>query len=159
MHNVYPSQTAPQTHSAPQAYSTPQAQAAPQAHSNPQAQSTPQAQQPTQPYNNAQTATNLNHDQYLYQYQTTDPAYAYNTAQHETAPIAPPNGIAAWYNFSDGSYLKGFLMGAGITLLVTNPTVQKGIVTGAVKLWSMVQGGVEEVKEQIQDVKAEMSQK
>ncbi|MFK5953429.1 MAG: hypothetical protein QM498_10260 [Desulfobacterium sp.] len=156
MYNVHPSQTVPQAHS------TPQAQPAPQVHSTPQAQSVPQAQQPTpqtQLYNNAQPPTSLNHDQYLYQYKTTDPAYAYNTAQPETAPIAPPNGIADWYNFSNGSYLKGFFMGAGITLLVTNPTVQKGIVTGAVKLWSMVQGGVEEVKEQIQDVKAEMSQK
>jgi hypothetical protein len=37
--------------------------------------------------------------------------------------------------------------------------VRQAIISGAVKVWSAVQGGVEEVKEQIQDVKAELSYK
>ena len=64
-----------------------------------------------------------------------------------------------WFAFSDPGYLKGMLLGAGLTYLLTNPKVQRAVVKGAVTLWSAVQGGVEEVKEQIQDIKAEMSMK
>lgn len=78
------------------------------------------------------------------------------------APAAVPattTGFAGgWLNFGNAGYLKGFAIGAAAALVLTNPTVQKALVTGAVKIWSAVQGGVEEVKEQIQDVKAEMSQ-
>jgi len=68
-------------------------------------------------------------------------------------------GAESWVNFRNPSYLKGFVVGAGVALVLSNPAVQKALVTGVVKLWSTVQGGVEEVKEQIQDIKAEMSQK
>ncbi len=67
-------------------------------------------------------------------------------------------GIGTWFDFSDACYLRGFLLGSGATLLLTNPGVQRTLVRGAVKLWSFVQGGVEEVKEQFQDIQAEMSQ-
>lgn len=116
-----------------------------------------QQPQPSQSCDSSQAAYYPNHDQY--QYQTPAAAYTYASPQYEPAQAGQPSGISTWYNFSDGSYLKGFLIGAGVTLLATNPTVQKTIVKGAVKVWSMLQGGVEEVKEQIQDVKAEMSQK
>ena len=56
-------------------------------------------------------------------------------------------------------YAKGLLLGAAATYLLTNPKVQKAVVKGAVALWSSVQGSVEEVKEQIEDIKAEMSMK
>jgi hypothetical protein len=70
-----------------------------------------------------------------------------------------PYGLESWFNFRNTGYLKGFAVGAGVALVLTNSAVQKALVAGAVKLWSAVQGGVEEVKEQIQDIKAEMSQK
>ncbi len=77
-------------------------------------------------------------------------------------PIAtdslPQNTSSGWLAFSNDSYLKGFLAGAGVTFLLTNKTLQKAIIKGTVKLWTTIQGGVEEVKEQIQDVKAEMGQ-
>jgi hypothetical protein len=87
--------------------------------------------------------------------------------QHLNAPVPlnsygepeGPYGVEAWFNFRNSGYLKGFVVGAGVALILTNPTVQKAVVAGAVKIWSAVQGGVEEVKEQIQDIKAEMSQK
>ncbi len=72
---------------------------------------------------------------------------------------AYPGGVSSWFAFSNSSYLKGLLLGAGVTLLLTNPTVQKTMVRGAVKLWSGVQYGMEEIKEQIQDMKAELSLK
>jgi len=69
-----------------------------------------------------------------------------------------PSGFISWFEFSNSGYLKGFFVGAGATLLLTNPGVQKAMIRGGVKLWSLFQGGVEEVKEQVKDVKAEMSQ-
>lgn len=71
---------------------------------------------------------------------------------------APAGGTGGWLDFSHPGYLKGLLLGAGVTLLVTSPSVQKFLIRGAVKAWSMIQGGMEEVKEQFRDVKAEMSQ-
>ena len=93
---------------------------------------------------------------YYYQYQMDH--YANPPYTPPPPADASPNVLAGWLDFSSSSYLKGFLLGAGITFVATNPTVQKTIMKGVVKLWTMAQGGVEEVKERIQDVKAEMSQ-
>jgi hypothetical protein len=73
-------------------------------------------------------------------------------------PAASANGLGGWFDFSNAGYLKGFLVGAGATLLLTNPTIQKALVRGTVKLWTLLQGGMEEVKEQFRDVQAEMSE-
>lgn len=87
---------------------------------------------------------------------------AYAKASRPASNIASSSyastGIASWYNVSNPSYLKGALLGAGLVLLVTNPSAQKAIISGAVRLWTGIQGAVEEVKEQVQDVKAELSQ-
>lgn len=64
-----------------------------------------------------------------------------------------------WFAFQDPDYIKGLVLGAGLTYLLTNPTMQKALVKGAVTLWTSVQGSLEEVKEQIQDIKSEMSMK
>lgn len=75
------------------------------------------------------------------------------------APQAQASWTQGWLAFSDPGYVKGLLLGAGLAYVLTNPTVQRALVKGAVTLWTTVQGGVEEVKEQIQDIKAEMSMK
>jgi len=72
---------------------------------------------------------------------------------------APASGLSSWVNVSNPDYLKGLALGAGVALVACNPAVRQAIISGAVKVWSAVQGGVEEVKEQIQDVKAELSYK
>lgn len=59
---------------------------------------------------------------------------------------------------SNTSFLKGLLVGAGVAFVATNPTVQKAVVTGAVNLFTAFQGSIEEMKEQIQDAKEELSQ-
>lgn len=82
---------------------------------------------------------------------TGDGAYA------QTAPPAPPAG-GGWLAYNDPCYLRGLLVGAGVALVLGNPTVQKAVVRGAMKLWAGLQYGVEEIKEQIEDIKAEMSQ-
>lgn len=67
-------------------------------------------------------------------------------------------GITSWFNVRNSQYLKGALIGAGIAFLISNPKAQKALVSGAVRAWSAVQSNIEEIKEQIQDVKAESSQ-
>ncbi len=103
-----------------------------------------------------------------YGYPQDGQAYGYAVEPyHQYAPVVPyrleneiePGSMESWVNFRNSSYLKGFVVGAGVALVLTNPSVQKALVAGVVKLWSAVQGSVEEVKEQIQDIKAEMSQK
>jgi hypothetical protein len=81
--------------------------------------------------------------------------YPYGAGDYGVSPAA---GFRSWFEFSNAGYLKGLLAGAGVTLLLTNSDVQKALMRGTVKLWSTIQGGVEEVKEQFKDVKAEMSQ-
>lgn len=69
-----------------------------------------------------------------------------------------PDGshLKSWFNFKEPSYVKGFAVGAGVALILTNPAVKKALVKGVVKVWGGFQGGVEELKEQIRDVQAEM---
>ncbi len=55
------------------------------------------------------------------------------------------------------SFIKGVLIGAGIAYLATNKTVQQAVISGAVRTFSFFQSSFEEMKEKIQDVKAEMS--
>ena len=78
--------------------------------------------------------------------------YYYGTGQ----PPAPRSVLGGWFDFRNPNYLKGALIAAGVTLLVANPKVQKTLLTGLAKAWSGLQYGVEEVKEQINDIRAEM---
>lgn len=93
-----------------------------------------------------QEATHYFHDSS--QYGAADPQ----------AAAQSPTVLGSWFAFSRADYLKGLVLGAGIALVATNPKVQKAVVSGAVKMWSAIQGGVEELKEQVQDAKAELSQ-
>jgi len=103
----------------------------------------------------------------VYNAQVGMPSSAQDAGQYVQTPQAPQtpqvqqapdSSLGSWVNFNDSTYLKGLALGAGVALVITNPKVQQAVVSGAVKLWAAVQGGVEEIKEQIQDVKAELSQ-
>ncbi len=83
----------------------------------------------------------------------------YGNSQSATQYCASPGGVQSWVNFSDGHYLRGFVIGAGVAVLLTNPKVQQAVVKGAVSLWTAAQGTVEELKEKVQDMRAEMSHK
>lgn len=52
--------------------------------------------------------------------------------------------------------VKGALIGAAATYLLTNEQVQRTAIKGAVRLWSLLQGGIEEVKERFGDAEAEL---
>ena len=84
--------------------------------------------------------------------------YPTQTAAATNAAQPADSTLTSWLNFSSIDYLKGLALGAGVALVATNPTVQKAVVSGAVKAWAAIQGGVEELKEQVQDAKAEISQ-
>lgn len=53
-------------------------------------------------------------------------------------------------------FLKGLLIGAAVTYLVTNEQVQRTAIKSVVKTWSLLQGGIEEVKERFGDAAAEL---
>jgi len=80
-------------------------------------------------------------------------------SQYGYYPPAPESWTQGWFAFTDAGYVKGVLLGAAVTYVMTNPKVQRAMVKGVVALWTSVQGSVEEVKEQIKDIKAEMSMK
>ncbi len=88
-----------------------------------------------------------------------------------TAPPSPPPGgpadslpgdppragfSASSLGLNDSAFVKGLLIGAGATFLLTNDTVQKNMIAAMVKLWSSLQGGVEEMKERFRDAEAEL---
>lgn len=60
------------------------------------------------------------------------------------------------FGLTSDRFLKGLLIGAAATYLLTNESVQRTAIKGVVKAWSMVQGGLEEVKERFQDAEAEL---
>ena len=96
------------------------------------------------------------------QYQPSQPyqQYANQTPQAEYYGQVPQNSwTSGWFAVTDPGYVKGLALGAAVTFILTNPKVQRAMVKGAVSLWTTIQGGFEEVKEQIQDIKSEMSMK
>jgi hypothetical protein len=53
-------------------------------------------------------------------------------------------------------FMKGLLLGAAATYVLSNEEVQRAAIKSAVKAWSTLQGGVEELKERFQDAEAEL---
>ena len=59
-------------------------------------------------------------------------------------------------DFGNDRFVKGLLIGAAAAYLLTNESVQRTAIKGAVKVWSGLQGGVEELKERFHDAEAEL---
>lgn len=53
-------------------------------------------------------------------------------------------------------FLRGLLIGGAAAYILTNEHVQKAIIKAGLKVYGALAGGVEEFKEKIMDVKAEM---
>lgn len=99
-----------------------------------------------------------------------DPRGMVNSQPSATYPMAPPAyGMA--YNYPQAAvaprtantslltnprFIKGALIGAAVAYLLTNEKVQHATIKTAVKAWSLVQGGVEEMKERFRDAEAEL---
>ncbi|AGW12529.1 YtxH domain-containing protein [Megalodesulfovibrio gigas] len=121
------------------------------------------------PYAPQQQYAQQQYAQPQYAQQQYAPQYAphYAQAQYQAPAVdastsnlcTSPDGLKSWFNVTDKHYLGGLAVGAAVALVLTNPTVQQALVKGAVKLWTSVQGSIEEIKEKVEDVKAEMSQR
>ncbi len=70
--------------------------------------------------------------------------------------VSAPSGLASFFQLDNDSFWKGILVGSLATLLLTNSTVKKGIMKTIIKASASVKGGVEELKEQLADVEAEV---
>ena len=66
------------------------------------------------------------------------------------------SGIASFFQPGNDSFWKGILIGSLGTLLLTNSTVKKGIMKTMLKASASVKGGIEEIKEQLGDMEAEV---
>lgn len=62
----------------------------------------------------------------------------------------------SFFNIRNPRFIKGALIGAAAIYLLSNERAQQGAIKTAVKAWSLVQGGVEEMKERFRDAEAEM---
>ncbi|BBO90529.1 YtxH domain-containing protein [Desulfosarcina ovata] len=114
--------------------------------------------QPTPIYPTAQQPVNYAYYQTAYDGQapyvrTPDAAIR----ERSLVPAAPTSALGSWFDYTNSSYIKGLLLGVGVTLLVTSPPVQNAVIKGTVAAWSAVVGGIEEVKERVRDAKAEKS--
>lgn len=61
--------------------------------------------------------------------------------------------------FTNGDFVKGALIGAAVTFLLTNKTAQETIFKAASKGSELFQAGMEELKERYEDAKAQMESK
>ena len=53
-------------------------------------------------------------------------------------------------------FLTGALIGAAAAYVLTNENVQNSLIKSTVRVWDLMQGGVEEVKERFRDAEAEI---
>lgn len=85
------------------------------------------------------------------------PEYLYNpyTCMWEPNPAARPAQAPAASN-GRNHLITGLVAGAAITYLLTNRNVQQGITNTATKAWGTVRGEMEELKERIADLQAEL---
>jgi gas vesicle protein len=58
--------------------------------------------------------------------------------------------------FNNGDFIKGALIGAALTFLLTNKDAQKNIMKAASKGSELFQVGMEELKERYEDARAAM---
>ncbi len=70
--------------------------------------------------------------------------------------VSASSGLTSFFQFDNDSFWKGILVGSLATLLLTNSTVKKGIMKTMIKASASVKGGIEELKEQLSDVEAEV---
>ncbi|PKT75269.1 hypothetical protein [Helicobacter winghamensis] len=59
-------------------------------------------------------------------------------------------------NNSKQDFLKGALIGAAATFILTNENAQRAIFKGFAKISSLFESGIEELKERYEDAKAEI---
>ncbi|MGI6657074.1 MAG: YtxH domain-containing protein [Desulfobulbus sp.] len=66
-----------------------------------------------------------------------------------------PSGTLPGLDMRNTQFWKGVAIGAAVALLITNESVQKGVVKVLAKATTAAQCGIEEIKEKFEDAKAE----
>jgi hypothetical protein len=117
--------------------------------------------------------THHQHDEYPHGHQMDNTMNAYpqymQYMQHSGQYPYPPMGYPAYpmqqqlypqqqhnHSLLNERFFKGLLIGAAAAYVLTNENVQRSAIKGAVKAWSLLQGGVEELKERFHDAEAEI---
>jgi hypothetical protein len=72
-------------------------------------------------------------------------------AQYAAAQPTPASSL-----FGNSRFIKGGRVGAAAAYLLSNESVQQNAIKTAVKAWSLLQGGIEEMKERFRDAEAEL---
>jgi len=70
-------------------------------------------------------------------------------------PLETPFPFLGFNPLRNDVFLKGVVLGTGIGLVLGNPVVQRGIIRTVARMWSMMQGELEEMKERFRDAEAE----
>lgn len=65
--------------------------------------------------------------------------------------------LGAIQNNTSNQFLLGALLGATAAYVLSNDEMREKIVRSAVKLYTDIAGGMEELKEQVADIQAEMA--
>lgn len=81
--------------------------------------------------------------------------YGYPPAGYPGPGAWPPAQPAVAPN-NNSRFVQGLLFGGVAAYLLTNETVQQNAIKAAVRTWSMLQAGVEEMKERFRDAEAEL---
>ena len=87
------------------------------------------------------------------------PQYATAATPQEATPVQQvpaPSTTVLGLDVKSSTFWTGAAVGAGLALLVTNESVQKGVVKTFSKMMAAVGGGIEEIKEKYEDAKAEV---
>ncbi len=116
-------------------------------------------QQPTQPGVNQQPVQPAQAQPVYYVAgYAPDPTQVHVQPAQMAIPAAVPAAQSTSFpilGVSDWQFWKGALLGAAVTLLITNESVQKGTMKMISKVSAAAQSGVEEIKEKFEDAKAE----
>ncbi|NQY21226.1 MAG: YtxH domain-containing protein [Campylobacteraceae bacterium] len=83
----------------------------------------------------------------------TNPYINKNDIQVENQSVNTQNTSSG---FNQGDFIKGALIGAAVTFLLTNKGAQDTIMNAASKGSELFQAGMEEMKERYEDARAQM---
>lgn len=109
------------------------------------------------PYNNPAPDYSAQQQQY-YSQAPLHPQYGPYPTHPMSATSIPTQAPVSGTGFSvtSSGFLKGAAIGAIAAYLLSNEKLQQGAIKTAVKSWSLLQGGVEEMKERFRDAEAEL---
>ncbi len=94
-------------------------------------------------FQNGQTGVNMNQNPYLNQ--------NFNQNQQQMR-----NNSTDQNGFFNGDFVKGALIGAAVTYLLTNKNAQDTVIKAFGKGSELFSAGIEELKERFEDVKAQI---